>query len=124
MRSEPRSEYHKPRGGRPAVAGQLRFRTKDGVVRKSDAVESLQHRLRGLLIEVFSLELDLDVTVERRRHARIRECCLVHRQTVLAPGGPHVDQNGLSLARSDIEALSERSVPTGFHLLVDARPHR
>src|SRR5262245_3056106 len=47
---------------RPAEAGRydfgrtLGFRTKDGVVGKSDAAKSLHHCLGGLLIEVFRLK--------------------------------------------------------------------
>src|SRR5580765_1674091 len=99
----------------------LRLWTKDGVVGKSDAVESLQHGPGGLLIEIFGLELDLHISFKSCRHTRIRQRRLVHCQAVLAPRGPHVDEHRLPLPCGGVEAFAERSVPAGLHLFLYAR---
>jgi hypothetical protein len=59
-------------------------------------------------------KLDPHVAAQRRFHVLIRQRRLVHRQAVLAPGGPHVDEHGLALARRGLEPLDQRPVPAAF----------
>src|SRR4030095_1973663 len=92
---------------------------QDDVGRQSDGVEALHQRLGGRLVRILGLELDPHVLVERRLHVLVLQRRFVHRQTVLAPRGPHVDEHRLLFAASQVEPLAEIGVPAGFQLLFD-----
>ena len=90
-----------------------RFWTQDHVGRAGRRRRIAASRLRRLLVGILRLELDLHVPRSSAGDdRRILQRRLVHRQTVLAPGGPHVDEHRLLLARGRREPfVSERCQP-------------
>ena len=96
---------------------------KDGVVGQTDAPEVFQDFLCRRGVEVLGLELHLHVVLEPRLDRRSLERGLVHRQAVLAPRGPHVDEHELVLGLRRFETLTERGIPAFVQQLLHAVGH-
>src|SRR4051794_34820251 len=85
-----------------------RIRTKYRVRGQAGSLEALHDRLGRGFVGIFSLEFDLHVARERGADVLILERGLVHREAVLAPGGPEVDQHQLVFALRRGEPFVQR----------------
>ena len=89
------------------------FRAQDDVGGQADGLEALHDRLGVRVVGVLGLDLDLHVAGQRRPDRFVLERRLVHRQAVLAPGRPEIDQHRLLFAawRPRAPRRARRAIP-------------
>ena len=82
------------------------LRVQDGVVGQADVVvEVVEDVFGGWLVGDLGLVFHFDVALEAGFDVRVLERGLVHGQTILAPGGPEIDDDRFVFAFGLFESL-------------------